>query len=958
MQHWWQVAIRNSRARPGRTVLSTLAIALGVGAVIWVTGAYEFIRQSVSEEVWTWIGRSHLAVESKFGESGTVYQSLVEEVRAVPHVLHSTGRLKESVEAVLGRPDAESEPETALVDAVGIMPETEYQFRDHDKMLRAGHLPAPGESGVAVVEQAFANEHGLGLGDTLQLRESPFAPRFEFRIIGLVERRRVRRLQQPTVLLPLTDLQAMKPRDGVPRVTKVDIILDDTSPKTLAITAAAMRRLVDAHDQGFMLTTSEAKLQQVEIAQRQTRFILTLISSVALFTAFFIILSTMSMGMVERIGQLGLLRCVGMTRTQISLLVLGELLPIGLVGIVMGVPVGIGLIGLSVLIAPGYVGRVAVSPWGLAMALGGGAVTAIAGGLLPALQAMRISPLAATRPQSRGVRPSVDVIAAVLGAGMIVGHVLMVAKMPPIRWFDAGSALAGVMLLYCGYALLAPAVIRFGGGLFVRTASLTLGVPHRLLGDQVGRASWRSAGICSGLMVGLSLIVCLVVHTQSLTAGWDFPKRMCEAFVYTGGVTIDPARAREAVRIGGVSDAATANDFECYNRGYKGRFAVGTPEDFFRMIKLEFVGSTQEETMAKIRRGGCILASPEFADFHKLKVGDRFPIRVGQRTALFELAGLVESPALDIAAAYFNADSNLMGAQVTGVMGTFADAQRFFGIEEQVRLFLINYDLPTTEPPRLFHEPELPSLTRPAALVEWMRDWKPRMPERTVELNKIEAAWAALGERAEDTRLMGLEGDLVLLRTLRTALLEGKDGWAHRSPEERWRQFREEAVLTLITQRIDVPNAFKRSVAELKAEIDRTLNTATYLMTAVPMVALVVAALGVGNLMMANVTSRSRQLAVMRAVGATKSQVTRLVIGEALVLGTIGSALGLGLGVHAAHSVNTLTHQIWGLPMPLTLNWRFIGLAVALTVGVCLIAGVLPARRAARNNIVAAIQVG
>ena len=62
MRHSWQLATRNWRARPGRTALATVAIALGVGVVVWVTGAYESIRQSVADQVWTWIGRCHLSV--------------------------------------------------------------------------------------------------------------------------------------------------------------------------------------------------------------------------------------------------------------------------------------------------------------------------------------------------------------------------------------------------------------------------------------------------------------------------------------------------------------------------------------------------------------------------------------------------------------------------------------------------------------------------------------------------------------------------------------------------------------------------------------------------------------------------------------------------------------------------------------------------------------------------------
>jgi ABC-type antimicrobial peptide transport system permease subunit len=75
-----------------------------------------------------------------------------------------------------------------------------------------------------------------------------------------------------------------------------------------------------------------------------------------------------------------------------------------------------------------------------------------------------------------------------------------------------------------------------------------------------------------------------------------------------------------------------------------------------------------------------------------------------------------------------------------------------------------------------------------------------------------------------------------------------------------------------------------------------------------------------------------------------------------VVLGATGTLLGLLLGLQAAHGVNTLTYRIWLFPMKFALPWRFTLGAMALTVGVCLIAGVLPARRAARSNIIDALQ--
>jgi putative ABC transport system permease protein len=465
---------------------------------------------------------------------------------------------------------------------------------------------------------------------------------------------------------------------------------------------------VGHYGQGFVVTSAATKLRQVEAAERQTQFLMLLVSAVALFTAFFIILSTLSMGMVERMGQLGTLRCLGMTRVQMAWLVLGEAVALGLVGIILGIPVGLGLGRLTVYVAREYVGFFAVSRSGLALAVAGGAVTTLAGAILPMLQTMRVSPLVAARPQALPAPGILAWICCLLGAGMIAAHTWMLGHIPANVLYQPSRALTAVALLYCGYAFLVPAAIRIIGLLTVRVAAAAIRIRYRLLADQVGKAVWRSSAICCGLMVGLSLIVTLVVHGESIVAGWDFPKNFCEAFVFISPPA-PQAAADNARRVGGVAESCLANpNIRCtvYGKGLFNfpfsLFIAGDPDEFFRITNLEFVAGSKEDAIAKLRKGGCVLVTPEFVRAKKLDYGDH----VGIKTAAlfgtvhrFEIAGVVTSPALDIAANYFNAGGQLMAQSVLVVLGTFADARKVFGVPEEASLVLLNFDLPATAPP-------------------------------------------------------------------------------------------------------------------------------------------------------------------------------------------------------------------------------------------------------------------
>lgn len=462
-------------------------------------------------------------------------------------------------------------------------------------------------------------------------------------------------------------------------------------------------------------------------------------------------------------------------------------------------------------------------------------------------------------------------------------------------------------------------------------------------------------------MVGLSLIVALVVHSSSLAEGWNFPKDFCEAFVYVRPpIPID--RAEELRRTPGVANSALVNaSIQCSIGGGLfrfpfSRFVAGDPEEFFKIARLDFLQGEKDEAIARLNRGGAVLVTQEFVRSRKIGKGDKIFVKAnaaGGRGDYFEIAGVVTSPALDIAANYFNQGGMLAAAAAGVVLGTQADARRVLNVPHEASMFLINFDLPFLGVPPEFDAPQPPRWTNGAAYAHLVASWEPYYPERAEELRQIRG-WLASTRPAVPWR------EPALVSLFRDALRRGPaQEWESLAPQERWLAFREELVMYLMAWRSGASGEDHSSVRALKQQIDRELERATLIFTAIPAVALLVAALGVGNLMMANVTSRTRQIAMLRAIGATKWQIVRLVIGEAMILGALGSLIGVALGVHAAHGMNTMTEAIWGFAPKLTwdtMPWDWVLLGIAFTVGVCLIAGIIPARHAARNNIIDAMQ--
>ncbi len=1060
MRHWSQLGIRNWRVRPGRTAGGLAAIALGVGVVIWVTCAYESVRLALQDQVWFWTGRSHLSVESPAGPEGTIQQSLEPQIARLENVGHVTSQLRYYMLAQRRDPKEPRDPKAPVefafeVAVVGTDPKTEPYFRQYDPARVTGRPLKPGDKDVAMVENSLAEELKLQLGgDIFLVDKTPDLQnpgRYKYRklkIIGLFEHRRVAKQQHPVVVTNLDLVQQLSGYDQEPKkVTKIDVILKDPSLVAIQLAEKRLRALVQSYG-GFSVTSAAAKLRQVSAAEQQTSFVLLLISTVALFTAFFVILSTLSMGMVERIGQLGTLRCLGTTRGQLAAIVLAEAVPLGVAGVILGIPVGLALAKLSVILAPQYVGQFAISVNGIIIALIGGGITTLIGAILPMLQAMRVSPLSASRPQAKPPLPMLDWITGAIGLTMIGLHTMLMRSTSPERWFEnptiqqvmrfpfkkaswqhlfTGPVLSiiAVVLLYCGYALVTPLLVRLIGRVAVYIASGALRVRHKLLSDQVGRATWRSAAICCGLMVGLSLIVSLVVFSRSVAAGWDFPKNFCEAFVHVAP-PIPWDAANEARKIPGIESSAIINvSTQCslIGKGWPklafpwSRFISGDPDEFFKIAKLQFLQDVQSgkppaspreeerlknEAIAKLKKGGYILVTSEYARSQDVGTGDRVRVTIDpSRAYSFEVAGVVTSPALDIAANYFNAGGMLASQSQYVALGTQRDLQTLLRSQNSVSMFLINFGLPPTPPPAEF-QAETPSsdIWLPGPFSKMVETWAGVLPERSREVDTIrrQLALAKTPHRPEselevpppakpirpgnqrktspasDPPIMSRPtaikaavavagdeslnySDMPMLDLFKKALGEEVyPQWKKLTPAERWNSFREELILRLVPRYAGAADEQHKSVRALKVQIDRDLTRATMIFTTIPMVALIVAALGVGNLMMANVTSRTRQIAMLRAVGATKWQITRLIIGEAVVLGFLGSALGLVLGLHAAMGINQMVEAIWGFRPEWTVPRGWVTAGISFTMGVCLIAGIIPARRAARNNIIDALQ--
>jgi len=141
-----------------------------------------------------------------------------------------------------------------------------------------------------------------------------------------------------------------------------------------------------------------------------------------------------------------------------------------------------------------------------------------------------------------------------------------------------------------------------------------------------------------------------------------------------------------------------------------------------------------------------------------------------------------------------------------------------------------------------------------------------------------------------------------------------------------------------------------RDTQDVADALERTTNTLTVLLGAIAAVSLLVGGIGIMNIMLVSVTERTREIGIRLAIGARMHDVLTQFLVEAVVLSTIGGAIGLALGVGGTWLA---TSQ---LGMPFVPSPATMGLGFSFSVIIGVIFGLIPARKAAGLNPIDALR--
>jgi ABC-type lipoprotein release transport system permease subunit len=968
----WRLVTRNWWTSPGRTLAMVTSVAVGVAVVVLITGAYETARRMIQDQVLKgWLGAAHLSIQPAGAHWGALDASLADELSGLENVVLAAPRLQRRMLMLSPRiADGSSESPGRQVDVVGIEPEKETAFGRIFGMV--GRMMKADERGVAILDDELIREWDLSLDDSVTFTPHRGGPQVQLRIIGSFEPARIAEFQRPIVYAALADIQEIHNESG--KATAIDLMLRDSSAQTLRETQRVVEEKLAARGESrkCRVESAAAIRELFGEADRITRLVLTVVTGIVMLTSFFIILSTMSVSLFARRIQLGTMRCVGVTRGQLSALVFAEVIPPACLGISLGVAGAVVLLKQ----APGWLRRediqIEIGAWGLGLATASGLATSLACCLILCLQINRVSPLAATTPHARPPRLWIALVSGIAGAALLGLHEALVRFSDPERWLTPWHVTIGGCALYGGYVAIAPFLVVGAGPTCASLLGRLAGLHPSLTTDLFRRTPWRATAACWVMTVGVALIVYHIVATEAIRAIWNFPGRLPEAFVWTprpvDGSILDSIRQLEVIgRLTGVVDVdctiETVNeDSENESQSFIDRmlskisrpvFVASEPDALLSILKIEFVEGNAEEARRRLAAGGHVLVPSQTAKQLRIRLNDRITVHIRGKSAEFVVAGVIQSPALDLTVTMFQATSYMQFAAAAAVLGTNADLAERFGLE-LVSMLMADLHLPKIATPPEFLRPEPPNPNDVRAVVRFVVAIADQLPEERETLESLIPQVESLSKFDQE-----VSGQAVhhpdwnrFVRATRAVYWT----WKRLSPEENWHRFRERLVLHRIAERMERPDAILGSLHRLKRETDRAVSRATVVLTWLPSILLVVAMIGISNLMMVGVQVRARQFAMLRAVGAQQSQIVRLVLVEAAAVGVVGSVVGILLGLHQAATDNRIYAGLFGFRAEYIVPPGPMTAALALTVAVCLLAGIAPARRAARCNVIAALQ--
>jgi len=902
----------NFTTRRVRTALTAAAIGLSVSLVVAVACGYSSGEAAAMAMLNRYLGSADAQItRPQQIADGMVPLNLDAQLSADPDVKHLTARL----EVITRLMDKDNKLTERTLHVVGI--QRPQDTRIDSLIVQAGEWFPASDGNFAVVDQVAAATLHVDVGEWFSIPSDHGALRLK--VVALVHKPDIIAAAVQTIYVPMETLQEFEGVGGKdPQVSEIDIDLR-SGANGQAFYDRWTKQLEEMKPAGDTVAPLKLRLvsqdrTSLDSNLRAVHVLTYLGQAVSMLAATFIIFSSLAMGVSERQRMLAMLRAIGATRAQVARMVVGEGLLIALLGAAAGIPLGLLWTEiLRLLFRDIFVGGITVSWSGIALAIFGAMGAALMASLLPAWSAARTDPLEAmgqiAQPQPH--RPGV--LWTLLGLALIcIDPLIFILPLErvvnAVHPSDNPEALTTVVRFYAHYAigaeslflgffLIAPLLVWALELLLAPAAGILLRLPKNLLRQQLSGGLWRAAGAAAALMVGLSVLIVMTTTGISMLDGWKLPDKFPDIFLVS-------------LRLGGLSSKQLEQLSQ--TPGIR-HFDDGTPELMPVVVTISGLGSNPLALMGAViapnLRGTMFFGVPPKAAFGMMELD--FRDNDGKSVPRDQQQVYSDRAVHDLD----------LGRHVV----VSEDYRRRFHVKYGDKIKLVG--------DKGEYEYTVCGIVWPPGLdvIVAMFDMGRQLEQQT--------AGMVFGSIDDARRDFGADNVNLLAANLDSGL-DKQD------------------LLKNIATRVGDMSMKAGDVRQIKTAIDTEFRRLLAMLTTVAFSAMAVASLGVTNTIMASIRSRRWQLGVLRGIGLCGGELLRLILAEAILLGFVGIALGLGCGLILALDARELSAEVLGYLPRFVIPWGYVWIGTGGVMLVSIGGAIWPAINVSRTEPLKLLQAG
>lgn len=849
MQHLSTLAFRNLRVRLVRTSLTVAGIVLGVAVILAIAVTNRSIYKGLEALFADVAGNADLTVRAASENDEGFGQQILERIREVEGVIAAVPSTADATMLMLG------DKEVSLT-VYGVDPAVDREMRPYE-VIEGEFLPE-GDKYAVIVAQDFAQRHDIEVGKDVELLVADGTELFL--VVGILAKEGPAR--RAKMVMPLAVSQEVFARGH--NIDAIDVVAGEEIAKSADDLDRLMDTLQNELGPTYEVAYPAAKGRNIAEMLSGLWMGLSFFAVTALFVGAYLVFNTFSMTVVERTREIGMLRAVGLTRWQVTRLILIEAFFMALAGSLLGIVFGL-LLSVPMMrmmnTTIGYEMDVFSVPLeSVITSVVVGMVVTIASALIPAIRAGRLSPVEALAVRGRGGDGWLIKYGWMVGLALVVISELM-DHVPVREEAQMGFGQLSLFLLLGGVTLLVPRITSLLERLVRPLMVAIYGNEGRIGAGNVHRAIGRTSLTVGALTVGVLMTIMIGAMSASVTSDlrdWMETTLQGDLFVDSframrmelgqelaaleGVNLVTPMHFLEVKVVGTLSAAGFVSmDESPYLLAVK-------PLEYDRISGFEFASGQGDERalVEQLTEGDAVFISTVLNQKYEIGQGDHLRLRTSRGERDFVVAAVI----ID----YFQGGE--------AIMGSWKDLERYFG-HNKAHMFMVD--------------------VAPEASVEKVR------------------------QNMED--------------------LYGK------------------------TRHIEV-----ESGEELRERWLKDFMSWFTLFDVVAVIGVIMGALGVINTLLMNVLERIREIGTLRSVGMTRLQVSKMILSEALVMGIMGGLLGVAFGAYGAYYavIGMGESTGWTVTYVLPKSLLLAGLFIAL--GVSQLAALYPAWRAARINIVRAVQ--